>query len=333
MINVENLSKTFIVHQKYHGILSFFSGKKKKTLSVVKDISFHIGEGEIVGFIGKNGAGKSTTIKMLTGILTPSSGSVLVNGLVPHKERVKNGHNIGVVFGQKTQLWWDLPLIDSFVLLKKIYSIPECDFSNRLNLYINEFLLKDLLKKPVRTLSLGQRMRAEIAASLLHNPRVLFLDEPTIGLDIVAKKAFHKMIKRINEQFNTTILLTTHDISDIESTCGRLIIIDSGEKIFDGSISDLKKSIAFSKILSFELVEGIAPTNSCLAELGGFDRAHFLVDTNAMLVQIHFNDSLIDPIKMLKVVSGNFIFSSLTLSDEKMENVIESIYATGISHD
>ncbi|ENM5772478.1 hypothetical protein V4V48_004285, partial [Vibrio mimicus] len=174
--------------------------------------------------------------------------------------------------------------------------------------------------------------RADIAASLLHNPRVLFLDEPTIGLDIAAKKTFHKIIKRINEQFNTTILLTTHDISDIESTCERLIIVDSGAKIFDGSLSYLKKSISFSKILSFELVEGIAPTNSCLAKLGGFDRAHFLVDTNVMQVQIHFNDSLIDPIQMLKIVSCNFIVSSLTLSDEKMENIVESIYAKGISH-
>ena len=216
------------------------------------NVSFAIKEGEMVGYIGSNGAGKSTTIKMMSGILTPTSGSCLVNGLEPYKERKKNAKNIGVVFGQRTQLWWDLPLGETYTVLKEIYEVSDQDFAERMAFFQEVLNLQDFMHSTVRTLSLGQRMRADLAAALLHNPKVLYLDEPTIGLDVVVKDRIRQAIREINQKYNTTVILTTHDLNDIEELCQRIIIIDTGKKIYDATLNQLIKDYGDSCSISFE---------------------------------------------------------------------------------
>ncbi|MCK7488135.1 MAG: ATP-binding cassette domain-containing protein [Bacillus subtilis] len=219
IIRVENLTKKFTIYEKdpgLKGVLKSFIKAKKIIKTAVDNVSFSVNQGEIIGYIGPNGAGKSTTIKILTGILTPSSGSVVVDGLVPYLKRTQNAKKIGVVFGQRTQLWWDLPLNESFTVLKEIYQIPESEYKERLAYFDGLFGLHEFIKQPVRQLSLGQRMKADIVASLLHNPKLLFLDEPTIGLDVIAKENIRKTIHDINKKYNTTVILTTHDLADIE---------------------------------------------------------------------------------------------------------------------
>ena len=243
-IIVKNLNKTFKVNVRDSGLINAFKSLFKrnyKEIKAVDNISFKINEGEIVGYIGPNGAGKSTTIKMLTGILRPDSGEIKIGGFTPFIDRVKYVKNIGVVFGQKSQLWWDIPVDDSFLLLKDIYKIKDQDYLERKEELVKLLKLKDLLKMPVRQLSLGQRMRCEIAASLLHNPKVLFLDEPTIGLDAVSKVEVRKFIREINEKKKVTIILTSHDMTDIESLTNRVIVIGHGKILYDGKFSDIKK--------------------------------------------------------------------------------------------
>jgi len=235
-----------------HQIKGLFSNEKVAKVAV-DDISFSITKGEIVGYIGSNGAGKSTTIKMMTGILTPTKGECLVDGINPSKNRKKNAQNIGVVFGQRTQLWWDLPLSESYTILKEIYNIPDELYTSQME-FLNDVLeLKDFFDKPVRTLSLGQRMRADLGAALLHNPKVLYLDEPTIGLDLVVKDNIRKAIKEINEKYQTTVILTTHDIGDIEELCSRIIIIDEGKKIYDGTLEHLKDTYGSKRKVVMEI--------------------------------------------------------------------------------
>ena len=243
-IVVRNLCKTFKVLQRDGGLKNAFKSFIKRDYKMIKavdDISFNINKGEIVAYIGPNGAGKSTTIKMLTGILKPDSGDIIVGGFTPFKDRLKYVKNIGVVFGQKSQLWWDIPLEDSFLLLKDIYKISDKEYLKRKEEFSELLGLKEFIKTPVRQLSLGQRMRAEIAASLLHNPKILFLDEPTIGLDAVSKIAVRKFIKEINLKHKVTIILTSHDMSDIEALTNRVIVIGHGKKLFDGKLSEIKK--------------------------------------------------------------------------------------------
>ena len=234
MIYVENLRKEFkktIKEPGLKGSLKSFVKPKKEIVAAVKDISFDVNEGEILGFIGPNGAGKSTVIKMLTGILTPTSGKCTINGKDPQKDRKKYVKEIGVVFSQRTQLWWDLPLTETYTVLKEIYEVDDIRFKKRMS-FLNEVLeLDSFINSPVRTLSLGQRMRADIAASLLHSPKVLFLDEPTIGLDVVVKDNIRKAITKINEEEHTTVVLTTHDLEDIELLSKRIVMIDKGSKV------------------------------------------------------------------------------------------------------
>ncbi len=256
MIQVEHISKEFVSPKKYPGLKGAIKGlfsNEKVRKTAVDDISFHISEGEIVGYIGSNGAGKSTTIKMMTGILTPTSGQCLINGIDPSKNRMENAQNIGVVFGQRTQLWWDLPLSESFTILKEIYNVSDEDYKDRMD-FLNEVLdLPEFFDRPVRTLSLGQRMRADLGAALIHNPKVLYLDEPTIGLDIVVKDKIRDAIRQINEQYRTTVILTTHDIGDIEELCSRIIIIDEGKKIYDGGLAELKDTYGTSRRVTMEV--------------------------------------------------------------------------------
>lgn len=256
MIQVKNISKDFVAPKKYPGLKGAIKGlvsNEKVTKEAVKDISFSIAKGEIVGYIGSNGAGKSTTIKMMTGILAPTKGECLIDGINPSIKRKENAKNIGVVFGQRTQLWWDLPLSESFTILKEIYDVSDEDYKERME-FLNRVLeLQDFFDKPVRTLSLGQRMRADLGAALLHNPKVLYLDEPTIGLDLVVKDNIREAIKEINEKYQTTVILTTHDIGDIEELCSRIIIIDEGKKIYDGSLTELKDTYGTKRKVSMEI--------------------------------------------------------------------------------
>lgn len=256
MIEVNHICKEFVSAKKYPGLKGALKGlvSGEKTHKVaVDDISFHIEKGEIVGYIGSNGAGKSTTIKMMTGILTPTKGTCLVNGIEPCKNRKKNAKNIGVVFGQRTQLWWDLPLSESFTILKEIYDVSDEDYAERME-FLNRVLeLEDFFSQPVRNLSLGQRMRADLGAALLHNPKVLYLDEPTIGLDLVVKDNIRNAIKEINEKYQTTVVLTTHDIEDIEELCSRILIIDNGKLIYDGSLTDLKERYGTTRKVTMEV--------------------------------------------------------------------------------
>ncbi len=251
MIHVSRLSKSFKVYKReagiYQAIHSFFQ-RKYERVDALDSISFDIPKGEIVGYIGPNGAGKSTTIKILSGILVPDEGECVINGYVPWKDRKEYVKKIGVVFGQRSQLWWDIPVIDSFHLLKDIYTIEPTIFQESLTELTALLDLKEILKMPTRQLSLGQRMRCEIAASLLHRPDILFLDEPTIGLDAVSKKAVRTFIKKINLEFQTTVILTTHDMQDIESLAQRIILIGKGRVLFDGTIPNLRDIVPDPKL-------------------------------------------------------------------------------------
>lgn len=254
-IDVEKLRKEFRVPKSREGLKGAFRDlfrREYREVTAVKEISFQIPEGEICGYIGENGAGKSTTIKMLTGILVPTSGRIVVNGYVPYKEREAFVRGIGVVFGQRSQLWWDIGVIESFHLLRKIYRVPENDYKLRLDELVQRLVLGDLLSRPVRKLSLGQRMRCELAAALIHNPAIVFLDEPTIGLDIVVKTEIREFLKSLNERYGTTILLTTHDLQDIEALCTRVIMLDDGNIIYDGGLQQLKERWGRGKEIVFQ---------------------------------------------------------------------------------
>ncbi|MBE6024674.1 MAG: ATP-binding cassette domain-containing protein [Cellulosilyticum sp.] len=243
MIRVEHVCKTYKVSKRDAGFMSACKAlfhKEYEEVKALEDVSFTIDEGEMVGYIGPNGAGKSSTIKILSGILVPESGKCEINGCVPWKQRMKHVKNIGVVFGQRSQLWWDVPVIDSFELLRDIYSISEADYRNQLEELTTLLNLSEILKTPTRQLSLGQRMRCEIAASLLHQPKILFLDEPTIGLDAVSKLAVRNFIKQMNKVHKTTVILTTHDMQDIEALTNRIILIGKGKILMDGTIEDIK---------------------------------------------------------------------------------------------
>lgn len=258
MIEVKSLSKSFKVVKRSSGVgaaIKSLFNPQYSTVQALEDISFKIDEGEIVGYIGPNGAGKSTTIKIISGILVPDSGECNILGNTPWKNRIDHVKNIGVVFGQRSQLWWDVPVIDSYNLLKDIYKIPNKDFKDNLDLLTTTLDLSTLLSTPVRQLSLGQRMRCEIGASLLHSPKILFLDEPTIGLDAVSKIAVRNFIKTINKEKKTTVILTTHDMNDIEALAERIILIGKGKLLLDGTLSELKNKYVTHKTLTLDFAE------------------------------------------------------------------------------
>ena len=246
-IHVDHLQKTFIVRKKREtGRLL----REKETVFALRDLSFEIEKGELVGYIGPNGAGKSTTVKILSGILTPDSGNVSVDGRIPWESRREHVRNIGVVFGQRMQLWWDVPILDSYGLLKEIYRIPDADYRQRLKELTETLQLEDLLRTPLRQLSLGQRMRAELCGSLLHRPGLLFLDEPTIGLDAVSKLALRDFLRWENREHGTTILLTTHDMEDIAALCSRVMVLGHGQKLYDGDLPALLEKYDTSRTVT-----------------------------------------------------------------------------------
>ena len=259
MITVEHISKSFRVARRSGGMKEAVKALWKRqydTVRALDDISFAIGDGEMVGYIGPNGAGKSSTIKVLSGILTPDSGRCEIDGRCPWKDRTRHVREIGVVFGQRSQLWWDVPVIDSFELLRDIYRVPQAEYRRNLDELVELLNLAQIVKTPTRQLSLGQRMRCEIAASLLHSPKILFLDEPTIGLDAVSKLAVRSFIRELNQRRGTTVLLTTHDMQDIEALASRVILIGKGKILLDGALESLKKQFSGGKILRIEYQGG-----------------------------------------------------------------------------
>jgi ABC-type uncharacterized transport system, ATPase component len=253
MIEVQELTKVFrkpIRGNGLSGMVKTLFSRQYDEVRAVDGISFTVPDGEIVGYIGANGAGKSTTIKMMCGILTPSSGSVRIDGVEPYRRRRQVAQHIGVVFGQKTQLWWDIPLVESFKVLKEIYQIPDADYTERMR-FLGEVLdITRFLSQPVRTLSLGERMRADLAASMLHNPRILFLDEPTIGMDVLVKEKIRLAVHALNKSYGTTVVLTTHDMTDIENLCSRIILLEKGSILYDGPLYRLKNRFGNLKTLT-----------------------------------------------------------------------------------
>ena len=289
MITLQGISKSFKVAKRSAGMRQAMKAlfvREHTIVEALQDISFSINEGEIVGYIGPNGAGKSTTIKVMSGILVPDHGSCSIMGYTPWKERTAYVKNIGVVFGQRSQLWWDVPVIDSFELLRDIYKIPKEMYAGNLTLLTDTLSLDSLLNTPVRQLSLGQRMRCEIAASLLHGPKILFLDEPTIGLDAVSKIAVRQFIKTINKEKGVTVILTTHDMSDIEALADRILMIGNGTLLYDGNLSELRGRFGTHRTITVDYRENATPLEIPGASLLSWssERAVLTVDTEQVLM-------------------------------------------------
>lgn len=324
MIEVENLGKDFrkvIKEPGLSGAVKFLFKPQYTTFEAVKDLTFQVPKGQILGFIGANGAGKSTTIKMLTGILTPTRGRCMINGKVPQENRQAFVKEIGVVFGQRTQLWWDLPLTETYSVLKEIYDVPTKEFEKRMA-FLNEVLeLSDFIKDPVRTLSLGQRMRADIAASMLHNPKVLFLDEPTIGLDVSVKDNIRKAIRQINQEEETTIILTTHDLSDIENLCSRLLLIDKGRAIFDGSIEQMKATFGRMHSLEFAL---LSQQEEKVLRLKATDDLQIERDKSRLC--IHFDSQKYLSTDLIKLVLEDLMVQDVKIKEADIEDIIRRFY-------
>lgn len=321
MIEVQGLYKSFKVAKRKAGVgaavKSLFS-PQFTTVQALEDISFSIDEGEIVGYIGPNGAGKSTTIKIISGILVPDSGKCNILGNVPWKNRVKHVKNIGVVFGQRTQLWWDVPVIDSFHLLKDIYKIPHKTFQDNLELLSSTLDLSALLSTPVRQLSLGQRMRCEIGASLLHDPKILFLDEPTIGLDAVSKIAVRNFIKTINKEKKVTVILTTHDMNDIEALAERIILIGKGNILMDGTLTELKSRFTAQKTLTIDFTE----SNEELIHIEGTSLISHSKERMVLSVNL-------DKVKVSEVIgqlSEKLDIVDLSVDSRPIEEIIVDLY-------
>lgn len=320
IIEVKNLVKIYKTIEKEDGLIGYFKNlvkPKYKEFQAVKSVNFNIEEGELVGYIGENGAGKSTTIKMLTGLLTPTSGKVVVNGIIPNEKRIENNKNIGAVFGQKTQLWWDLPVIQSFRLIKKMYKIPENEYRKNLKKFTEILDLEDLLEKQVKNLSLGQKMRCEIAATFLHNPKIVYLDEPTIGLDVFVKENIRKFIKDINKEKKTTVILTTHDLKDIEDICDRIILLDKGQIIYDGEKQKFKDT--YGKYVISEFIIKDKKDNIIL------NNAEIIEQTENKL-KIKFSHDETTIVKIMDEISQFCNIEDIHMKEAELEDILKEIY-------
>nr|WP_246943089.1 ATP-binding cassette domain-containing protein [Bacillus pinisoli] len=333
VIDVKDLRKEFKSYSSRSGLKGAFRDlftRNYKVLEAVKDISFQVNEGEMVGYIGENGAGKSTSIKMLTGILTPTSGQITVNGMNPHKEREKFVRSIGVVFGQRSQLWWDIAVQESFRLLKKVYHVSDQDYKEHMDHVIETLDIGDLLDKPVRKLSLGQRMRCELAAALIHKPSLLFLDEPTIGLDVLVKMKIRRFLKEMNEKYKTTILLTTHDLTDIEALCERVIMLDEGSIIYDGSLKQLRSNWVEGKQIQFEFTRNIVEE-----ELENMSQQYAVQWTkgereSVWIASAPDDDKIISD--LISRIVSHYQIRDLHIKEASTEEIIRNIYEEGIHH-
>lgn len=325
IIEVNHLYKEFKIAKRQEGVkgaLRSLFHREYLTKMAVQNISFTVNQGEMVGYVGPNGAGKSTTIKMLTGILVPTSGEVRVNGIIPFQERQKNARQIGVVFGQRTQLWWDLPTIESFELLKQIFQIPDQRYRQNMARFTEILGLEEFLQTPVRQLSLGQRMRADIAASLLHDPAILFLDEPTIGLDVVAKERMRNFIHEINEERGVTVILTTHDMSDIEKLCHRMILIDNGQVMYDGEVAKIKERFGKERVLILDLEEETTDFSISGAEV---------IKQEGARQWIQFSRDEVSAAQLISQISEKYEIKDLSIQDPEIEVMIRSIYEKGFN--
>ena len=324
MVEVKGLTKIYRTYQREEGLSSAFKSlffrKYEKKLAVDR-INFSIKPGEVIGFIGPNGAGKSTVIKMMTGILRQTAGKLTVMGFDPFEDRQEYVQNIGVVFGQKSQLWWDIPPADTFQLLKRIYKIPEAEFKERLEYMIEMLDIERIAKTPVRNLSLGERMRCEILVSLLHNPKVVFLDEPTIGLDVVAKDKIREFIKLVNKRYGTTFIITTHDMDDIEELCKRVVIIDKGVIMYDGLLSRIKEKYVDSKQIEvvFETKTSKKPKRKGVE----------IVSWTPYRTTIKVPSTKGSVSKTVFYLMRNFPVEDLTIKEPKIESIIKKMYEGG----
>lgn len=323
IISVKNLSKTFkkpIRDEGLKGMIKALFSRKYEEVKAVDDISFNIEQGEIVGYIGANGAGKSTTIKMMCGILHPTAGSVTVNDMNFENDRQKINKEMGVVFGQKTQLWWDIPLIETFKILKSIYEVPDDEYNERFE-YLCELLdMKPFLTQTVRSLSLGQRMRADFAAALIHSPKIVYLDEPTIGLDVLVKDKIRSAIKELNKKYNITVILTTHDMKDIEELCNRIIIIDKGKILYDGSLSNIKYRFGNTKTI-------VIPSNIAIDEEGLTKKFKGMtIEKKDDITAIKFSLNEIDLDDVLIYLINTYHIKDFKIEDISIEDITKKLY-------
>ncbi|MDF2589097.1 MAG: sugar transporter ATP-binding protein [Anaerocolumna sp.] len=326
IIETTNLNKTFKQAVKKPGLagaLKHLVSQEYVSKEAVKDINFSINEGEAVAYVGPNGAGKSTTIKMMTGILHPTSGKIQVCGIEPYKKRMENAKNIGVVFGQRTQLWWDIPIRETYALLKDIYEIPEQIYKDQLDMLVTLLEMEEFLYLPARKLSLGQRMRADLAASLIHKPKILYLDEPTIGLDIVIKKKIRTFLKELNQNSRTTILLTTHDLEDIEDICERIVIIDKGSLIYDGNLQEVKDTYAKKRAITIEATTKISDANQRLA---AYPELEYEMLENNNGIKIYFDRFEYRATMLLNLFSQDYDILDFKIDEPKIESVIMKMY-------
>ncbi len=319
MIELKNVSKTFKVAKRKAGfgqaVKALFS-KEYAYVHALQNVSFTVNDGEMVGYIGPNGAGKSSTVKIMSGILTPDSGECIINGRVPWKERVDHVKEIGVVFGQRSQLWWDVPVIDSYELIRDIYKVDKSEYKKTLSDLTELLDLDEILKTPARQLSLGQRMRCEIGASLLHNPKILFLDEPTIGLDAVSKIAVRDFVKRVNKENKTTVILTTHDMQDIEALTERILLIGKGRILLDGSLSDLKNRHSAYKTLTVDYIGEKLPVCddfTVVKDLNG--HGEIIIDTSRISVS-----------RAISFISQGVEIKDVSVTGETIDETVVSLY-------
>jgi len=320
IINVTHLCKEFQVFRHHRGLTGAFRNlltREFRTVNAVSDVSFSVERGELVGYLGPNGAGKSTTIKMLTGILVPTRGEITVNGRVPWKERAAHARELGVVFGQRTNLWWDLPVIESFDLLHHIYRVPEQKYYQNMCKFQDLLGLGEFLHTPVRSLSLGQRMRADLAAALLHDPKIVFLDEPTIGLDVVAKERIRQFIQSINRERGVTVILTTHDLGDVEKLCERVMMIDRGRLLFDGRLSTLRERFGGERELRVDLADDYDDVSIAGAAM---------VAREGRRVTYRFGADGLTASELIARVSARFRIGDLSVREPEIEATVRRIY-------
>jgi len=325
MIEAVNLTKVYRIPDKDPGVRGAVKAlfrPRHTSKTAVKDVSFAIAPGEIVGYIGVNGAGKSTTIKMLTGILVPTGGQVRVLGRDPHRDRVANARDIGVVFGQRSQLWWDLALRESLTMVGRIYEVDDARFQRLISEFSETLELKELLPIPIRNMSLGQKMRAELAATLIHEPRIVYLDEPTIGLDLLVKERIRAFIKRINQEKGTTVVLTTHDLGDIEELCQRVLIIDNGVLIYDGSLETIKQRFGKYREITFETA---ADLNGLLVPDGAE-----LLEKSERRLALRFDRTQTSASRVSAAVMGQIEVVDLSLKEPDLSMVVKQIYQGGL---
>ena len=343
IIKLENVTKEFKVLNRHEGIkggIKDLFSRDYKTITAVNDVSLEIAPGEIVGYLGPNGAGKSTTIKMMTGILEPTSGTILCNGIVPYKKRSENAQNIGVVFGQRSQLWWALPAIESIKILRDIYQVDEKNYKDMMDLYANIVDMDTLMHKPVREMSLGQRTLCDILASFLHNPGVVFLDEPTIGLDVSMKGKIRELIKMLNKEKHTTVILTTHDMGDVDALCQRIVIIDKGSVLYNNDISHLTDIFGAYRTLSLSLVhrkeqKNENAINSCLVGVENLLKEkwqdnNFRISRAEDRIEILVNEAEANVVKVMNAVQEKYKIYDMKLMEISTEEIIRKIYEGGI---